>query len=333
MLQGNLFENTAEELISSAPEYLANQRQSRESAREQVTIGGCGLSFCAWCLKSNPCFCWRKILAESLHFVLRDFNSANGLRVSLRLEVTSYSPSSWLLRTLAHRTEEKEFSSWPTARARDDGRSPDAYRAMLASRSTDRTVITSLQVAVKDQMWPTPVVPNGGRQPKGGSMTMTGQTLDGKKRQVDLNFAVMNWPTPTVCGNDNRADLSPKAGNGLTTEVKAWPTPNAGDSKQSGNIENWERRQAEKATQGINLQEHLSVAVRSGLQDPDSPSTNGKSRERLSNQLRGFQYRYLMRIQEIGEVLLIWEVRQRSSLNPAWVSQLQGFPADWCEIE
>jgi len=45
-------------------------------------------------------------------------------------------------------------------------------------------------------MWPPPVVPNGGRQPKGGSMSLTGQTPDGKKRQVDLLFAVKSWPTP-----------------------------------------------------------------------------------------------------------------------------------------
>ena len=28
------------------------------------------------------------------------------------------------------------------------------------------------------------------------------------------------WPTPTVCGNDNHAGLSPKAGDGLATRVK-----------------------------------------------------------------------------------------------------------------
>jgi len=35
-------------------------------------------------------------------------------------------------------------------------------------------------------LWPTPVVPDGGRKPKGGSMSLTGKTSDGKKRQVDL---------------------------------------------------------------------------------------------------------------------------------------------------
>lgn len=29
------------------------------------------------------------------------------------------------------------------------------------------------------------------------------------------------WPTPTVHGNDNRAGISPKAGDGIATAVKA----------------------------------------------------------------------------------------------------------------
>jgi site-specific DNA-cytosine methylase len=42
------------------------------------------------------------------------------------------------------------------------------------------------------------------------------------------------WPTPTVTGNDNRADLSSKSGDGLATAAKAWPTPAARDWKDSG---------------------------------------------------------------------------------------------------
>lgn len=33
------------------------------------------------------------------------------------------------------------------------------------------------------------------------------------------------WPTPTVNGNNNRAGLSAKSGNGLATAVRMWPTP------------------------------------------------------------------------------------------------------------
>ena len=37
------------------------------------------------------------------------------------------------------------------------------------------------------------------------------------------------WPTPTVCGNNNRKGISPKAGDGLATAVKRFATPLARD--------------------------------------------------------------------------------------------------------
>lgn len=41
------------------------------------------------------------------------------------------------------------------------------------------------------------------------------------------------WPTPTVNGNNNRAGLSAKSGDGLATAVKRWPTPNATDGSKA----------------------------------------------------------------------------------------------------
>ena len=37
------------------------------------------------------------------------------------------------------------------------------------------------------------------------------------------------WPTPTVNGNNNRAGLSEKSGDGLQTAVRLWPTPQSRD--------------------------------------------------------------------------------------------------------
>lgn len=42
------------------------------------------------------------------------------------------------------------------------------------------------------------------------------------------------WPTPTVCGNDNRKGASATSSDGLATAAKAWPTPAARDWKDSG---------------------------------------------------------------------------------------------------
>ena len=43
------------------------------------------------------------------------------------------------------------------------------------------------------------------------------------------------WPTVTVCGNNNRSDLSAKAGDGLSTAAKSWATPTATDYKRGDN--------------------------------------------------------------------------------------------------
>jgi hypothetical protein len=42
------------------------------------------------------------------------------------------------------------------------------------------------------------------------------------------------WPTPTVSGNNNRAGLSAKSGNGLATAVKMWQTPSSSDCRRGG---------------------------------------------------------------------------------------------------
>ena len=55
---------------------------------------------------------------------------------------------------------------------------------------------------------------------------------------TDLGMQVVmgaaRWPTPTICGNDNRKGASATSGDGLATAAKAWPTPAARDWKDSG---------------------------------------------------------------------------------------------------
>lgn len=86
--------------------------------------------------------------------------------------------------------------------------------------------------------WPTPVVPNGGRRPKGGTMSPTGRTPDGKKRQVDVEFIarLAIWPTPdtghSLTGHGRRGG---RPGNGRqsgqdverTALLAIWATPTA----------------------------------------------------------------------------------------------------------
>jgi len=44
----------------------------------------------------------------------------------------------------------------------------------------------------------------------------------------------LSWPTPTQCGDHNRKGASKNSGDGLSTAVKQWPTPNVVDSKGGG---------------------------------------------------------------------------------------------------
>lgn len=93
-------------------------------------------------------------------------------------------------------------------------------------------------------LWPTPTVPNGGRQPRGG-MSRTGMTLDGKKRQVDLFFAVKQveraiWPTPRAV--EWKANEYQQKGKHkwltLTGAVRQWPTPHAEEKSQHNSRDN-----------------------------------------------------------------------------------------------
>lgn len=95
---------------------------------------------------------------------------------------------------------------------------------MLSGQLMELPILGRRTKGIGFSLWPTPTVPNGGRQPKGG-MSMTGMTPDGIKRQVDLQYAVRHWPTPNVCGNYNRKGASSHSGDGLATAVKNWPTP------------------------------------------------------------------------------------------------------------
>lgn len=77
-----------------------------------------------------------------------------------------------------------------------------------------------------------------------------------------------SWPTPTVCGNHNRKGASPTSGDGLATAVKKWPTPNASDNRDRGNMSDPAIQRRISLGKQIGL---LSMAVKEG---PDGGSLN-----------------------------------------------------------
>ncbi|WP_288829490.1 hypothetical protein [uncultured Paraburkholderia sp.] len=101
--------------------------------------------------------------------------------------------------------------------------------------------------AYRPGYWPTPTCPNGGRMPKGGQMSPTGKTPDGRKRQVDLAWIakLASWPTPQTSDasgggqakramgamgtGETGATGATRHGSNLNDFVMlaAWPTPTA----------------------------------------------------------------------------------------------------------
>jgi hypothetical protein len=143
----------------------------------------------------------------------------------------------WELPTLERRISGTGSGLWPTPQTRgftNDGdlmalgRMCDSYEEMsrMAYRAADKK---------KQQYWPTPTCPNGGRSVAHVTdwrSERTAYNAAGKKVQVDLGQAVKRWPTPTVCGNYNRKGLSDKSGDGLATAV--YQTPVARMWKDNG---------------------------------------------------------------------------------------------------
>jgi hypothetical protein len=173
-----------------------------------------------------------------------------------------------VLKTSARRTGENGSGlsgDWPTPLESDD-------HAKVRKRGNPNLPATV--------MWPTPDSASGGRQPKGG-MGPTGQTLDGKKRQVDLLFAVKSWPTPNTI--DARGGT--RSGEGqrqITFAVKEWPTPISRDHRSL------------RAGPETHAKNSRPLSEQVGLHDQANPNTTGKNREslrlnhRFVEQLMGF---------------------------------------------
>jgi hypothetical protein len=113
---------------------------------------------------------------------------------------------------------------------------------------------------IESGLLPTPTATDYGTN-QGGAAGRSGKT------RPSLGTMARNalFPTPTVYGNNNRADLSRKAGDGLATFVKKYPegeilfpTPINTDYKGSVSLETAKRR-AEESCRGVRLAEHITL--------------------------------------------------------------------------
>jgi hypothetical protein len=159
------------------------------------------------------------------------------------------------------------------------------------------------------------------------------------------------WPTPTVCGNNNRNGASPTSGDGLATVVKnrlwptpdtcaggtgpsqinrngprlqdvvKWPTPNARDWKDTSITGSLNALQTENGQANLPRIVHARLLPTPKAGDgkrTDSPSERAHKSPGLSS---------------MAAILGEQETLQTSTgaLNPSWVEWLMGWPIGWTD--
>ena len=182
--------------------------------------------------EARPRGSWLRILPESL---LSSLSGLTGFSLHWRRRAISQRRSLSVLGRSERHT--KRDRVWIVAHC-NDGESDIHRHAATDERTIARGSVIGLEDLVRvgrcgtaagtrnlnDEAvlasWPTPNVPNGGRKPKGGSMSVTGMTPDGKKRQVGLENRVemeaANWPTPR--SEDSEQTGAPRDGEGHPDE-------------------------------------------------------------------------------------------------------------------
>jgi hypothetical protein len=173
------------------------------------------------------------------------------------------------------------------------------------------------------------------------------------------------WPTPTVSGNYNHAGSSEKAGDGLETAVKMWPTPKAQSSREPAihgeggmdlqtavkmfptpTVQDYKHRGPNSRQQG--LAEAVLWPTPNSRDWKDTGSTQGN---RHSPNLGTMVQKYLTpRASDIGKgeksETFVKRMGDRTDncfqslpaqvggqLNPDWVEALMGYPQGWTDIE
>lgn len=144
-----------------------------------------------------------------------------------------------------------------------------------------------------------------------------GQTLEGQARGQD-------WPTATVNGNNNRAGISDKAGDGLSTAVKRgkdWPTITA-STRTMGDLEQ------SKFAGNDPARPSYSEANQSGRRRTDANNTDGSRQDwstPTANSSTGSGPH--------GDGGLKIQSQCQGLLNPRWVETLMGLPVGWTNYD
>lgn len=179
-------------------------------------------------------------------------------------------------KTLVRPTNATEFGyapqtqTWATPTTMDKlpPKSAEALHREATIARPGRTRPANLRDQVSNGMnWPTPRAGdgnrNGSKPQEHWNRSFSGNWL---RDAVQLHPQKI-WPTPTVCGNNNRKGLSATSGDGLATAVKNWPTPQASDVRDRGNLSSGSTQRRIAKGKQINLS--MSVSEESGQLNPD----------------------------------------------------------------
>lgn len=171
----------------------------------------------------------------------------------------------------------------------------------------------------------------------------------GRKRPANLRDCVQPesmrlWPTVTVCGNNQHPGAGQKAGTGLATAVRMWPTPVAGNCGMTATTGGRSIEKSTKLQTQVMLEERkqLFPTIKASDFKGSGPAGSKSAEHDLK---RGNLKGYIMyatpqaRDYRHGQKER-WENPNRSrnlndqyggQLNPTWVEWLMGFPTGWTE--
>lgn len=220
-----------------------------------------------------------------------------------RQRATPAGRSYWVLTTSARRTDASECSlshNWPTPTAWEQQESVETWQArreaVKAKAQNGNGFGVPLDMAV--QMWPTPRAASPGSRPNGKG---------GKVLAEEVEIA-----------------------EGIRQRNTLWPTPTSHPEDQT--LDAWKRRAQMKAQNGINLHLKLGVAVQMW---PTPTTQDGKNAAGPSQWNRNS---WPLNVAAVagqagpqGPEDRNMLGKNRARLNPRWVAQLMGFPADWLD--
>lgn len=167
---------------------------------------------------------------------VRTFQQREKAQVSTEREAGCGASSRVLLATFDHNTR-----SWRTPQCSLFGDSDECLETFPRSGMTQNGLLWELTMseprtgASASGFWRTPDTGAGGEisAEKAADFAMRKTRASGSVIQLRLCDQVRHpqlWPTPTVCGNNNRKGLTKTSGDGLATAVLTYPTPKCQDA-------------------------------------------------------------------------------------------------------